>query len=189
MAHRREEKERRKEERLAKEHAAAASAARRQRLSFALGATVLVALIGGAVALAAGAFSGGGESGPRLASDASPVELPEQEIGDLKAAAKAAGCTVRNPPLEEPAHADRVFKASDYNSNPPTSGEHNPVWYEDGIYESGNAPDLGRQIHTLEHGRINVQYRPGTPNSTIAQLEALLSEQRRLPHAALRERH
>ena len=104
------------------------------------------------------------------------VQLPEQQLGDLAAAAKAANCTVRNPPVEGQLHADRTFTASDYRSNPPTSGEHNPVWYEDGIYEPGNAPDLGMQVHTLEHGRINLQYRRGTPESTIAQLEALHAE-------------
>ena len=32
-------------------------------------------------------------------------------------------------------------------------------------------------VHTLEHGRIDVQYKPGTPKRTVAQLEALLSEE------------
>ena len=32
-------------------------------------------------------------------------------------------------------------------------------------------------VHTLEHGRINVQYKPGTPAERIRQLEALLAEQ------------
>ena len=32
-------------------------------------------------------------------------------------------------------------------------------------------------VHTLEHGRIDVQYKPGTPADDVAQLEALLAEQ------------
>ena len=32
-------------------------------------------------------------------------------------------------------------------------------------------------VHTLEHGRIDVQYKPGTPAETVRQLEALLAEQ------------
>ena len=32
-------------------------------------------------------------------------------------------------------------------------------------------------VHTLEHGRIDVQYRKGTPAATIQKLEALLAEQ------------
>ena len=31
-------------------------------------------------------------------------------------------------------------------------------------------------VHTLEHGRIDVQYKPGTPDETVEQLEALLAE-------------
>ena len=32
-------------------------------------------------------------------------------------------------------------------------------------------------MHTLEHGRIEVQYAPGTPKETVTQLEALLGEE------------
>jgi hypothetical protein len=32
-------------------------------------------------------------------------------------------------------------------------------------------------VHTLEHGRIDVQYKPGTPAETVRELEALLAEQ------------
>ena len=32
-------------------------------------------------------------------------------------------------------------------------------------------------MHPLEHGRIEVQYKPGTPKATVTQLEALLAEQ------------
>ncbi len=45
------------------------------------------------------------------------------------------------------------------------------------MYAPGSAPQLGMLVHTLEHGRINVQYKPGTPAETVAQLEALLAEQ------------
>ena len=31
-------------------------------------------------------------------------------------------------------------------------------------------------VHTLEHGRIDVQYKPGTPQDVVVQLEALLAE-------------
>jgi uncharacterized protein DUF3105 len=179
MAHRDAEKARRREERLAKERAEASAAARRRRIGFAILGAVGAAVVGAAVVLAAsGSFSGDGDgsSEPRQA-DVTEVPLPEQEIGDLDAAARAAGCTVKHPRIAEAGHADRVFTADDYNSNPPTSGEHNPVWYEDGIYDAGGAPDLGMQVHTLEHGRINIQYRRGTPSSTVAQLESLFAEQ------------
>ena len=31
-------------------------------------------------------------------------------------------------------------------------------------------------VHTLEHGRIDLQYRPGTPAATVARLERLVDE-------------
>ncbi len=108
---------------------------------------------------------------------ASNVTIPEQEIGDLQQAAKAAGCKLTNPEIEGATHEEREFTAADYKTNPPTSGNHFPTAAEDGVYSAGNAPDLGLLVHTLEHGRIDVQYKPGTPAETVAQLEALLAEQ------------
>jgi hypothetical protein len=105
------------------------------------------------------------------------AELPRQATSDMQEAAKAAGCTLTNPAYEGAGHAEKDFKASDYKTNPPTSGAHNPVWYQDGVYAPGDVPDLGKLVHTLEHGRIDVQYKPGTPAETVSQLEALLAEQ------------
>lgn len=44
----------------------------------------------------------------------------------------------------------------DYNSNPPTSGPHNPAWEKPGIYDE---PLNDRKlIHSLEHGYIIISY-------------------------------
>jgi hypothetical protein len=32
-------------------------------------------------------------------------------------------------------------------------------------------------VHPLEHGRVEVQYKPGTDKKTVSRLEALLAEQ------------
>jgi hypothetical protein len=181
MSHRQEEKQRRREERLAKERAEKAKAARRQRLQLALGGVVGVVAVAAVVLLLSGSVGGdsgdGGEGSASRPENASNVTLPEQQIGDLQEAARAAGCRLRSPEIEGATHETRQFAASDYKTNPPTSGNHYPEWYEDGVYEPGDAPDLGRLVHTLEHGRINVQYKPGTPAETVEQLEALLAEQ------------
>ena len=42
-------------------------------------------------------------------------------------------------------------------------------------------------VHTLEHGRINVQYKKGTPAADVAKLEALLAEQNEGYHMLLYE--
>ena len=61
-----------------------------------------------------------------------------------------------------------------YHTSPPTSGNHNPVPQADGAYSEEPQPE--HFVHSLEHGRIELQYRPGTPKHTISQLETLFSE-------------
>ena len=181
MASRQEEKQKRREERVAREEAERKAAARRKRLQYVFGGLLAVAAVGGIVAVLAlgvlGGDDGGGPGNPRDASDAgSGVTLPEQKTGDLKAAAKAAGCELTNPEIEGSTHESKEFTASDYKTNPPTSGNHNPDWYEDGIYNAGDTPKLGMLVHTLEHGRIDVQYKEGTSDDDVAKLEAFLAE-------------
>ena len=43
-----------------------------------------------------------------------------------------------------------------YNSNPPTSGPHDPDWIRPGIY--GTPQDKYKLIHSLEHGYVVVHY-------------------------------
>ena len=186
VSSRQEEKQKRREERLAREQAEKAAAARRQRLSLAGAVLAGVAVIAVVVLLVSGTIGGGDDGGGESASQDVPsseelaeqnITLPEQQIGDLKAAAEAAGCKVTNPPIEGRDHETKDFTAADYKTNPPTAGNHFPEWYQDGIYAAGDTPNLGMLVHTLEHGRIDVQYKPGTPDHTVKQLEALLAEQ------------
>jgi Protein of unknown function (DUF3105) len=179
VSHRQEEKKRRREEREAREKAERARAARRQRVQIAIGGLVAVVAIGVVALFATGTVGGDdGGSGEEVAAtpEAADVSIPEQVIGDLNEAAKAAGCKVTHPEIEGAQHEERDFTAADYKTNPPTSGNHFPTWAEDGVYTSGNTPQLGLLVHTLEHGRIDVQYKPGTPQETVDQLNALLAE-------------
>jgi len=43
-----------------------------------------------------------------------------------------------------------------YNSNPPTSGPHDPDWIRPGVYDT--AQDKYKLIHSLEHGYVVVHY-------------------------------
>jgi hypothetical protein len=180
VSSRAEQKQRRREERLAQEQAESAAAARRQRLQLAGGVLAGIAVIAAAALLVTGAIGGGGgsdSSGGTAPTAAADIKLPTQQASDLTAAAKAAGCKLANPPIEGRNHENKQFTAADYKTNPPTSGNHFPEWAQDGVYQPGGTPDLGMLVHTLEHGRIDVQYKPGTPTHTIAELEALLAEQ------------
>ena len=180
MASRQEEKEQRRRERLEREEAERRAAGRRKRLQYVFGGLLALAAVGGIVAVLALGVLGGDDSGPgkpTSAGDAAAnVKLPEQKTGDMKAAAEAAGCKLENPEIEGSTHETKTFKASDYKTNPPTSGNHNPDWYEDGIYAAGDTPKLGMLVHTLEHGRIDVQYKEGTSEADVAKLEAFLGE-------------
>ena len=189
MASRQEEKEARRKERIERERKDAAASARRKRLQLVGGGLLgLVAIA--AVVVAILAASGGGDDEQEAAAPAAgsaAAQLPEQQTTDMAAAAKAAGCTLTNPAYEGASHEQKDFTASDYKTNPPTSGNHFPDWYDDGVYEPGTTPNLGMLVHTLEHGRIDVQYKKGTPKADVAKLEALLAEQNDGYHMLLYE--
>jgi hypothetical protein len=177
VSSRQEEKERRRKERLEREQAEAKRAARRKRLQLAFGGLLALAAIAGIVVAVVISTGDDGDGPTRASETEATAQLPEKATSDIQAAAKAAGCTLNNPQYEGANHEEKDFKASDYKTNPPTSGNHTPDWYEDGIYAPGDVPELGKLVHTLEHGRINVQYKEGTPAETVSQLEALLAEQ------------
>jgi hypothetical protein len=176
MSSRQEEKERRRKEREEREAAERASAGRRKRLQYVFGGFLAVVIVAGVAALAAGAFSGGSDGGSGPETPKGGADIPGVQETDLKKAAAAASCTLANPPIEGNTHEDKEFKASDYKTNPPTSGNHNPVWYQDGEYSPGNTPRLGEIVHPLEHGRIELQYKKGTSAQTVKQLETLFKQ-------------
>jgi len=177
MASRQEEKQRRREERLAQERQANAAAARSRRLQMVGGAVLVVAVVIVAVVLVAAGGGGSSDSSPSSRvgkSGASiPAAGPNAKADKLAAAAKAAGCVTKTFPMEGRTHTTSKVK---YKTNPPTSGNHNPTPAADGIYDPGNTPAKENFVHTLEHGRIELQYRPGTSRHTISQLETLFSE-------------
>jgi hypothetical protein len=175
VSSRQEEKERRRQERLEREQAEAKRASHRKRMQLAFGALLALAAVAGiVVAVLVSTGGDGGKGKPKQAS--SSAKLPTQQISDIKKAAEAAGCTLNNPAYDGANHEQKTFKPSDYKTNPPTSGNHTPDWYEDGIYAPGDTPNLGKTVHPLEHGRIEIQYKPGTPKATVDQFEALLAE-------------
>ena len=156
MASRQEEKERRRRERLEAEQASAKAASRKRTLQIG-GAVVLVVaviLVIGIVALA-----GGGSS--------------SADTSNLAADATAAGCTFKTFKSEGRNHTTGKVT---YKTNPPTSGNHNPTPAQDGLYAPGNEPNPENYVHSLEHGRIEFEYRKGTPQAQVAQLQKLAEE-------------
>ena len=175
MSHRAEEKERRRQERLEAEQAAKKSADRKKRLGLA-GAVALVAAVAVFVVFAVAGGGGDGDNaggGSGSAGDAADVAVPEQKIDNLAEAARAAKCEVTE---QEPVPSEHTEETVQYATNPPTSGDHDPGAAEDGVYPTDGPPDIEQTIHSLEHGRINIQYKPGTPAERIAQLETVGNE-------------
>ena len=160
MAHRAEEKERRRQERIAQEEEARRAAARRRTLQIGGGAVLGLAVI---AVIAIVALAGGGDSKSKTNVNATKLATD----------AKAAGCTFSQFKSEGRNHtAGKVT----YKTNPPTSGGHNPTAAQDGFYRTGNSPPKENFVHSLEHGRIEFQYKPGTPAADVAKLRRLAEE-------------
>jgi hypothetical protein len=159
MSSRQEEKEQRKAERLERERVAAAAAKRKRLLQIAGGAIVAVVIIAGAAL----AVTGGGSS-------SRPAEAA------VKADAAAAGCAYRSFPSEGRGHTTAPRTPANYKTNPPTSGDHDPNPAQDGLYPSGNEPGIGNWVHTLEHGRILLQYASDAPAADVTALTKLFNE-------------
>ena len=170
MSSRQEEKERRRREREALEQKAKGSDNARKRVgivALALAAVAIIAVVG----LAVGGVLGGGDDG-KNGGDRS--DAPTFDVATLEEAAELAKCKVEEQDEEGSSHTDQAVK---YTANPPTSGDHDPVAAEEGEYDLGNPPDLEQSVHALEHGRINVQYKAGSPANRIAQLRGMVDEE------------
>ena len=170
MSSRQDEKQRRREEREAQEREAQARTARTRRLQIAGGALLALAAI---VGIVLAVTSGGSDKNAAASNPKVAVPKPGPQAGNLTQAAKDAGCKLLNPPSEGRQHTDKPVT---YKSNPPSSGNHNPTPAQDGIYAPGNEPAKENWVHTLEHGRIIIQYRPGTAKAIRDQLETVGSE-------------
>lgn len=165
MATRQEEKTRRRDERAGREAKAAAANKRRQQLlRIGLGLAALL-LIGGGVYLLV--------SQQQDREKESLADIPAQKITNLSQAARAADCTILSPKFEGDEHSE---EKSTYKANPPTSGNHHPIPADDKIYSPANTPPLERMVHSLEHGRIHLQYAKRTTETRVSQLRALVDE-------------
>lgn len=99
---------------------------------------------------------------------------PEPKITNLKAAAKAAGCELRLGLKDEGAqHIPQDSERPEYETNPPTSGPHvePPYQQSDGAYRE--MPAEINLVHTLEHGRLEIQYSPDLPEAAQLELKGL----------------
>jgi hypothetical protein len=186
MANRREEeRERLRQAREEREAGHAKSARRRLMIGYGvagvIGLAVLVG-IGVVVASSIGNNSGGKahieqSSGstnglkPDVREGPAP---PPVKVADLQQAAKQAGCDLRLHLKDEGhAHLPPSAPTPHYGTNPPTSGNHvgPPYQQADGAYRE--MPGEINMLHSLEHGRMEIQYAPDLPESEQLELKGL----------------
>lgn len=102
------------------------------------------------------------------------VAPPAPKTTDVKAAARKANCELRlELPDEGNTHLPKGSQPPAYKTSPPTSGNHvePPYQQADGAYSE--APDQLNVVHSLEHGRLAIQYSPDLPEQDQLELKGL----------------
>jgi hypothetical protein len=184
MANRREEeRERLRQARQDREKKQAGSEKRRLMIGYGVAGIVGMIVLAGiaAVILSAANKNDSGNSHINQQSGSTNGIQPDTRGGtnpaavkvtDLKEAAKKAGCDLRlHLPNEGRTHLPPTAPTPEYKTNPPTSGNHvePPYQQADGAYEE--MPKELDIVHSLEHGRLEIQYSPDL--SEDAQLELI----------------
>lgn len=193
MASRREEKERLRQIREEAEKHEASEQRRKLVIGYAVAGVLATAVIVGIVLVVIGS-SGGGASGNAhlvstgvgLATTTQDLDLDEREgtktkagalasAEDLTQAAKAAKCVLRSPPEEGSTHLLPSQNTPKYKSNPPTSGNHDPIPLANGVYRSP-IPSFRNALHTMEHSRVAIMYKPDLPEAEQLKLKGVVDE-------------
>jgi hypothetical protein len=182
MASRKEERERLRQIRREAEAREAHEQRRRLILGYAVAGVLGLAVIAGVVAvILSGGGGASGEARVNTASgDTNGVPLDEREgtppppveNADPAAAARQAGCVLRRNLRDEGhTHIPEGSQLPDYRTNPPTSGSHLALPQADGAYIE--MPDPLAFLHSLEHGRMEIQYSPDLPERDQLALRGL----------------
>jgi Protein of unknown function (DUF3105) len=92
----------------------------------------------------------------------------------LAAARRQAGASgVKQFPEAGRTHIPANQQPSNWNSNPPTSGDHLATPLSPGVYDSDQ--DERAVVHNLEHGYVVIQYK-GIPEDQVNQLREFVRE-------------
>lgn len=184
----RSEREKRRQERLEGEQADASSDRSRLIVGYAIASTVVLAAVVLVIILATGGDDSSGSEGdshinlnaaigstngvqPDSRAGTPP---PEVKVEDLETAAKQAGCELKLKLKDEGnQHIPAKSPSPGYGTNPPTSGPHvePPFQQADGAYSQ--MPAEINIVHTLEHGRMEIQYAPDLPQQDQLELKGL----------------
>jgi Protein of unknown function (DUF3105) len=191
MATRKEEKERLRAARLEAERLEAQGARKRLVLGYGVAAALTAAVLAGIVIVIASGGGGSSEDTPEAAhidtaTGTTNGVKPDAREGtpppavknlDLENAAADAGCTLRlGLPEEGRTHLEPDAPTPNYRTNPPTSGNHVITQFveADGAYRQ--TPEPIQYVHSLEHGRTEIQYAPDLPQADQLALKGVFDE-------------
>jgi hypothetical protein len=191
MATRKDEKARLRAERLEAERRDALAARKRLILGYGVAGVLTAAVLVGIGIVIASGGGGSSEETPAaahidtatgsingVAPDAREGTAPPPvENLDLQNAAADAGCALRlGLPDEGNTHLEPDAKTPNYRTNPPTSGNHvtTPFQQADGAY--AQTPEPIQFVHSIEHGRIEIQYSPDLPETDQLALKGVFDE-------------
>jgi Protein of unknown function (DUF3105) len=198
MASRKEEKERLRQQRLAAERAAASRGRGRLIAGYVVAGVLAAAVLAGLVAVIAS--GGGGGNGVDACSNAhikasggstkglepdcrEGTTPPPIQFADLKISSERAGCELKlNLPDEGNTHVPNSTPV-EYKTVPPTSGNHNVVPIDDGAYKTPISADpshpgmnIRNEVHAMEHGRIEIHYKPSLPEEQQLALKGVFDD-------------
>jgi hypothetical protein len=115
-----------------------------------------------AIVVAVIALSGGQSSSKKVAS-----------------AMATAGCSFKTVdafvPKGQGVHVSSLTKKFPWNTDPPSNGQHYPVWAVWGFYTQAINPRY--VVHNEEHGGVVLWWGPQVSSSTVAKLRAFYNEQ------------
>lgn len=182
MASRKEERERLRQVRLEKEREEGKSQKRRLYVGYGVAGVLVFAIVAGIVVVATGGSGASGNAHISQASgstndvavdDREGVEPAAAQVTNLERAAEQAGCDLRLRLRNEGATHVSPETDVEYQTSPANSGNHvePPFQQADGAYSE--PPDQENVIHSLEHGRMAIEYSPSLPEQDQLELKGL----------------
>ena len=88
---------------------------------------------------------------------------------------RKAGCSLETFPAQPRQHVQQLEEGFQYNSEPPTSGPHNPIPAPFDFYTE--PVEQFRLVHNLEHGAVVIQYGPEVTSRDIESLRSWYSDE------------
>jgi hypothetical protein len=122
--------------------------------------------------------TGAAAAGPDEAAELARAEVGRKEITNMMPADGKKPDPPRPLPDDPPAGIE-VYPATtnrttrepiDYEREPPTNGDHDPLWQNCGFYER---PVKDRHaVHSMDHGVVWITYRPDLPTGQVDELRS-----------------